>query len=164
MALTTAQLATLKAAIVADPVLNGQPMTPDGAAFIAVELNKTATPDFWGYKPQINTDMIGKTVSYVAIAAMTTANLDRVNNFHILNPESFTGRDDVKTFLNDTFSGALGGAGQATRDALDLLLRRLVTRFERLYATGTGSTAAPGTVVVEGPVVYQTVETARALP
>src|SRR5687767_15112605 len=47
MALTTAQLQALKALIVSDPVLNAQPMNSDGADFIAKELAKPATPDFW---------------------------------------------------------------------------------------------------------------------
>lgn len=163
-ALTGTQLQTLKTAINADPALAAQPINSDGAFAIAVELNKDALPSFWVYKTNIAVTEIGKTVSYIAVAAMTTSNLDRVNNFHVLNPLTFNGRDDIKTFLLDTFSGALGGQGQATRDALDLMLRRLATRFEKLYTTGTGSTAAPGTLVIEGPVTYQEVELARNLP
>lgn len=159
-----AALAILKAAILADPVLASQPMTADGAFAIATVMNLNASPSFWVFRRNIPQSEIGKTVSYIAIAAMTTANLDRVNNFLNLNQDTFHGRDDVKTFLNDTFSGALGGQGQATRDALDLMLRRLATRAERLYTTGTGSTIAPGALTHEGALSYQDVETARALP
>ena len=68
------------------------------------------------------TEEIGKTVSYVAVAAMTTANLDRVRSFHTLNPEEFDpSRLDVRTFWADTFSGALGGEGANTRAALEAL-------------------------------------------
>lgn len=164
MALTPAQLATLKAAIIADPTLNSQPMTADGAFAIAQAFNANATPDYWVYRKNIPQMEIGKTVSYVAIAAMTTANLDRVNNFLNLNPDSFNGRDDVKTFLNDTFGGTLGGEGANTRAALDLMLRRLATRAEKLFATGTGLSTAPAAMSFEGALPYQDVEAARALP
>jgi len=160
--MTPQQLTTLKAAIVADPALNSKPMTSDGAFAIAEALNADASPAFWAYRRNIDSAEIGKAVNYVAVAAMTTANLQRVSDFLRLNLTTFNGRDDIKTFLNDTFSGTLGGQGQATRDALDLMLRRLVTRFERLYVTGTGTTAAPGTLVLEGPVSFQDVQEARA--
>jgi hypothetical protein len=164
MALSLSQLQSLKTTINGDPALAGQPLTSDGAFAIAAALNVDASPAFWVYRRAIPSAEIGKKVNYVAVAAMTTANLQRVSDFLRLNISEFDGRDDVKTFLSDTFSGALGGQGQATRDALDLMLRRLATRFERIYATGTGSTAAPGTLVLEGPLSYQDVEQARALP
>ncbi len=160
--MTPAQLVTLKAAILADPALAAQPMNSDGAYAIAAALNSDASPAFWAYRKDIDSSEVGRAVNYVAVAAMTTANLSRIADFLRLNLTTFAGRDDIKTFLMDTFSGALGGQGQATRDALDLMLRRLVTRFERLYVTGTGSTAAPGTLVLEGPVSFQNVQEARA--
>lgn len=164
MALTSQQLQTLKTAINADPALAALPLTSDGAFAIAAVLNLPASPVFWAFRLGIDPAEIGRAVNYVAVAAMTTANLQRVSDFLRLNTSAFVGRDDIKTFLNDTFSGTLGGQGQATRDALDLMLRRQVTRFERLYTTGTGSTASPGALVVEGPLDYQSVEQARALP
>lgn len=151
MALTSAQLTQLKNVALADPT---------GAALLAAQndtdlakwFNDTAVPDFWAYRRNINSNEIGTTVNYVAVAAMTTANLERVNNFLNMNKTAFIGRDDIKTFLLDTFSGALGGQGQATRDALDAMLRRLVNRYERTFATGTGSTASPGALVEEGTI------------
>lgn len=165
MALTNPQLVTLKAAIVADSALNAQPMNSDGAFAIATVLNLNASPDFWVHKKSVDTMDVGKTINYVAYEAMTSANITKIEGFIRLNPSTFVPeRSDIRAFFNNVFSGALGGQGQATRDALDLLFRRLATRFERLYATGTGSVASPGALVLVGPLSYQDVEAARALP
>jgi hypothetical protein len=153
MELTNQQKATLKTYIQSQPDLAS--MFVDGnLSGVADALNASATPAFWVYRTDIPSSEIGKTVNYVAVAAMTTANLQRISDFLRLNASTFNGRDDVKTFLSDTFSGTLGGQGQATRDALDLMLRRQVSRIERVFATGTGSTVAPGTAVVVGLVSY----------
>jgi hypothetical protein len=65
--------------------------------------------------------------------------------------------------MTDTFSGALGGQGQATRDALDALYRRTATRGERLYATGAGTTVSPGVLVYEGNISTGDITDARNL-
>ena len=69
-----------------------------------------------------------------------------------MNPESFVPTADVESYWDTTFSGALGGQGQATRDALVALWRRFALRGEKLYATGTGTTVSPGSLVVEGSI------------
>jgi hypothetical protein len=163
MALTTAQLATLKAAILADPVLNALPNTNVGNSVIAVTLNAPATPAFIVWKTVVQSTRIGKTVNYVAVAAMTTANLERLNNFLGMNPSDFDpARADIRTFMADTFSGALGGQGQATRDALEALYRRAALAAEKIFSTGTGSTASPAVVGREGPITPDEIEQARA--
>lgn len=163
MALTPAQLATLKAAILADPALNALPNTNAGNSVIAAELNATAVPDFIVWRKSMQTLEVGQVISYVALAAMTTANLDRVKTFQQLNPASFDpGRSDIRTYMADTFSGALGGAGQATRDALDAAYRRKALLIEKILATGTGSTASPAVMGYEGTVTTDEIERARA--
>jgi len=95
---------------------------------------------------------------------MTTANTSRVDLFMAMNRDSFNGSADLDAYFASTFGGALNGDGAACRAALAAMLRRLSTRFERLYATGSGSDASPGTLVLEGPVSYQQVQEARGLP
>ena len=162
MALTPAQLATLKAAILADPALNALPNTADGNVAIAAELNKASA--FVVRKRSVPSKDVGPILNYVAVSNLTTANRDRATTFLTLNPDSFAPTADVESYWDTTFGGALGGQGQATRDALAALWRRVATRFEQLFATGTGTTVAPGALVVDGPVTAQEVESARNLP
>lgn len=163
MSLTPTQLQTLKAAILADPVLSAQPNTNAGNSVVAQTLNAPAVPQFFVWKTLVQTGSIGKTVNYVAIAAMTTANLDRLNNFLNMNPSEFDpARADIRTFMADTFSGSLGGQGQATRDALEDLYRRSALLIEKILATGTGSYAAPAVMGREGTVTPDEIEQARA--
>jgi hypothetical protein len=159
--LTQTQKATLRAALIADPAvqtwLNSSQLQP-----IVDLYNQLATPAFWAFRTDVDPSEIGKVVNYVAVAAMTTANLQRVSDFLRMNTTAFIARDDIKTFLLDTFSGALGGQGQATRDALDLMLRRQVTKAERLFTTGTGSTSAPATLGWVGPLTTEDISEAIA--
>jgi hypothetical protein len=162
MTLTPTQLATLKAAILADSALNAQPNTNVGNSVIAESMNAPASPAFVVWKTLVQTGSIGKTVNYVAVAAMTTANLERLNNFLGMNPSEFDpGRADIRAFMADTFSGALGGQGQATRDALDALYRRNALLIEKILATGTGSTASPAVMGREGTITPDEIEQAR---
>jgi hypothetical protein len=41
-----------------------------------------------------------------------------------------------------------------TRTQLTAVAKRNASRIEKLFATGTGSTASPATMVVEGPITY----------
>ena len=162
--LTPAQLATLKADILADPALASQPMTSAGAQAIADAYNSAATPTFVVWRKSVQTAEVGKTVNYIAVEAMTTANQDRIKTFYQMNPVEFEPRSDIRSFWANTFSGALGGQGQATRDALEALWRRNATRGEKLFATGTGSTVSPGDMTVEGQITGADVQQARELP
>jgi hypothetical protein len=151
MPLTTAQLTTLKAAIAAetDPAFvvartNGQ------TSLMAGFFNADSTFIVW--RKSVQTAMIGATVNYVAVESMTDINRAKIQPFYTLNPVQFEPTADKRTYWDNTFSGALGGQGQATRDALAALWRRAATRGEKLFATGTGSTASPGTLVFEGTI------------
>lgn len=66
-----------------------------------------------------------------------------------------------RAFFDDVFSGA---GGTNTRAALLVLWKRLATRIEKLFATGTGSDAVPATLVFEGEVSVQDIIEARNLP
>lgn len=151
--LTTAQLQTLRTAILAetDPAFvqyrnNGQ------TTLMAGWFNEAANPAFIVWRRSVNTNEVGNAVNYIAVEAMTDANRGRITTFYAMNPVSFEPRADIRTYWENTFSGALGGQGQATRDALAALWRRTATRGERLFATGTGTTLSPGALVFEGSI------------
>jgi hypothetical protein len=149
--MTPAQLQTLRTAIDAET---------DPSFVTARTLGQTslmagfynADSAFIVRRKRVNSAEIGPVLNYVAVSSLTTANRDRATTFLMLNPENFEPTADVESYWDTTFGGALGGQGQATRDALSALWRRAATRGEALYATGTGTTATPGTLVFEGTI------------
>tara|TARA_R110000868_G_scaffold215407_1_gene465500 strand:- start:1813 stop:2517 length:705 start_codon:yes stop_codon:yes gene_type:complete len=156
MPLTTAQLTTLKAAILAETDAGFvAARNAKNENLMAAFYNAPASPAFVVWKPSVPTAAIGTTIGYVALAAMTSANLTQLDMFTKLNPQSFPPTASIRAFFTTTFSGALGGEGQSTRDALDALYRRTANRLEKLFATGTGSVASPATLVVEGELAPQ---------
>lgn len=165
MSLTPEQLPALKAYINSVPAWAALPNNSDSAYYIAGELNKPTSPAFIVWKPTEITDKIGRTISYVAVEALTATNLDKINTFYRMNPSTFEPfKTDVRSYWTNVLSGALGGAGQASRDAMDALYRRTATIGEKIYAIGTGTTVAPGTLVFEGSITLSEVEAARQLP
>lgn len=147
--LSTAQLQTLKAAIAAETAATFVTYRTNGQTdLMAGWYNQPST--FVVYKNSVPTSALGYTINYVALAAVTSGNLTQLQLFLQLNPLSFPPTADIRAFFNTTFSGALGGQGQATRDALVALWKRFATRCEKLYATGTGSDASPGALVFDG--------------
>ena len=159
MQLTQAQLAALKAAILADPTLNAFPNNSDGNFAIAAAFNLPASPSFTVWKTKVTATEVGDNIIGTELAGLTTANLSRLQTIVAfseagVNPSLV----DRRAFFDDVFSGA-GGTG--TRAKLLILWKRLATRGEKLFATGTGSDAAPATLTFEGQLSYPDVETAR---
>ena len=168
MALTALQSQTLKADILADPVLAAQPQTADGAFAIAATYNQIAAPDFWVWRSAVPQHEIVGAPSLDGTVWSWTSYINRSQGERDGWREMFadTGginasRPNVRQGLADIFSG-LSGAGQ--RAHLLAIGRRLSTRAEKLFATGTGTTATPATMTAEGSLTYQDVLTARSLP
>jgi hypothetical protein len=166
MQLDAPQLQTLSTSIKtnSDPTFVGY-RNAGNAGAMAGWYNVNST--FIVFKPTEATTSIGDVVNYVAVAALTTANLEKLNTFYLLQPQTFEPiNSDQRQYLADVFSGALGGQGQATRDALDALYRRAALKGEQLYCTGTGTTALPGTLnaTATGDITTQNVIDAVALP
>jgi hypothetical protein len=162
MSLQLAQYAALKSYIQNDATLNAFPNTPDGNFEVARLLNLDAAPAFVVWKSSIPTSALSTTLSYVAIGALTTNNQQQLQIFIQLNPQNFNPSLDARSFFTTTFAGALAGGGQATRDALDALYRRNCSVIEKIYATGTGTTVSPATLVFEGKVSITEVQSARS--
>jgi hypothetical protein len=160
--LTTQQLATLRAAITADPVLAAEPNNADGHTRIVKALNLDAAPAFTVWRTSVMLSSVGKVflLNGVELAGLTTGNHTRLHTvgYYVgispINPS----QAGVRAYFDDVFSGA---GGVNTRAGLLALWKRLATRFEKLYATGTGSDAAPATLVLEGAVTLVDVEEAR---
>ena len=157
MHLTTQQLQTLKAAILAetDPEFvtyrtNGQNNQ------MAEWLNRPASPDYFVKRTALSRhDIItgtsdgGTTFSWAGGAYITRSQGERdafremFNSTGTVNPSLPT----IVAAFNDIFSGTGGAANRAHVTAMS---RRLATRAEKLFASGAGTKASPSTMSAEG--------------
>jgi len=156
MALNQTQLATLKAAILAetDPTLVALRTAGDENG-MAGWYNGSSTYVLW--KSKVTIEQTGQAFNGAEWAGMTTANHTRLQTVAQYLSAYNPGLADVRTMFNDIWSGA-GGAN--TRAALLALWKRIATRAEKLYAAGTGSDATPGTPTFEGNISAQDVSDA----
>jgi hypothetical protein len=172
MALAPVQNTTLKADILADPALADERAAGDTQA-IADAYNAPAVPDFWvwrtsvaeaEYTGQPGVDAAnGGAATVFSWTAFIARSVQEQNGWNAMfrggsvNPSLPAVRQGVA----DIFSGSTNSA-PAQRNHLLVLSKRRATRFERLFATGTGSFAAPGTMAAEGPITHADVSTALA--
>lgn len=160
MALTPAQKATLKAAILADPALNVFPNSSDGNFDLAAKLStEIAAPAFIVWRTLVALGEVGRTFNATDLAGLTSLNTQRLQNLAAwlengVNPSLAS----VRQFFDDVFSGA-GGAN--TRAALLVIWKRSATRIEKILATGTGSDQSPATMGYEGVIAPSDVADAR---
>jgi hypothetical protein len=161
MSLSPAQLATLKADILADNTLNSFPNNDDGNIAVAAAYNLNASPAFTVWRTHVPIQEVGQNFNATELGGLTTANTSRLQclaqYLSFINASIASNRQ----FFDDIFSGA-GGAN--TRAALLIIWKRLASRVEKLYATGTGSDVSPATLVFEGTINHQDVQMARSLP
>lgn len=158
--MTSQQLVTLKADILADPVLAAQPNNSDGDFAIAAAYNLQASPAFIVWKTLVSITQVGGNIVATELAGLTSLNLTRLQTIvTFLGDGVNPSLSDIRAFFDDVFSGS-GGTG--TRAKLLALWKRSATRFEKKFATGTGSDASPATMVLEGPLQPDDVRAARA--
>jgi hypothetical protein len=168
--LTSAQLATLKSTIAADPTLAALPNNADGNTAIATAFNLVAAPDFWVWRSSVTKDELvgstsvdGTTFSWTGTGYITRTQGERdafnaiFNSSGAVNPAN----PSVRQAFSDIFSGNTAPA-PANRTHLSTVSRRKASRAEKLFATGTGTTAAPAVMSFEGAITFQDVELARA--
>ena len=166
MALTAAQQAALKADILADATLNAYPDNSDGAFAIAAAYSEPASPDFWVWRTAVTREDItdkasvdGTTWSWPSFIARSGG--EQAGWSEILAGGTVNASlPNVRQAFADIFSGGASSAPQQ-RAHLLAVARRLATRAEKLFATGTGSTGSPGTMTLEGNLSYQDVLEAR---
>ena len=159
MILTTTQLQTIKAAILSDPVLVAQPMDGNGNGFIADAFNAPASPVFTVWKTRVQIDEIGDNFVATDLAGLSTLNSTRLQTIVAFSSVGVNpSLADRRAFFDDIFSGA---GGVATRARLLILWKRLATRIEKLLAVGTGSSAVPAILTVEGEITSLQIDQAR---
>lgn len=155
--LTDMQKQTLKAAILADPVLAALPLNSDGNYEIAAALNLPATPAFVVWQSQLTPEKSRKAI---------VAGAEQLDNLTV-------GKRDALLYLA---GGTLDCRQANVRSAIDNLCgtqntlkaslvaaqKRTASRVEQILATGTGSDASPAVTTFEGTISYQDVGVARA--
>lgn len=138
------------------------PNSSDGNACVARVYNLTASPAFTVWKSSATLVQIGDAIVSTELAGLSSLNLQRLQAIASYGPNGINpSLTDRRAAFDDIFSGA-GGA--LTRPRLLALWKRLATRVEKLYATGTGSDPSPATLVFEGAISGATVNSALNLP
>lgn len=162
--MTPAQLQTLKASILADPVLSALPLTSGGAGVIVEAYNLQAAPDFIVWRTSVSWDEI-------MLNGMDWARVDNLsvgkariwdwmfqNGSRSMNPS----KANIRAGIDAAWVGT--AADLAVRASVYTHCKRLATRGEKLFAFGTGSVAAPATMSYEGAITSDDVQQARELP
>lgn len=160
--LTTGQLQTLKAAILADPALSSLPMTSGAAAMIAEVMNEPASPAYIVWRTDVPLEEImrnGMDWTRVDNLSVGKARIwDWLSRLGTLNAS----QANVRAGIEATWVGTQ--ADLAVRAAVFGHCKRAATRAEKLLASGTGSDASPGTMTFEGALTSEDVQAARELP
>lgn len=173
MALSQAQLQTLKADILADsalaPIFNQPQLDNPGAQTIANAYNVTSSPanTSWAWKTLVTEEDCTSKPSidatnwswpdYIARSVAEKSGWERMFVAGRINASLA----NVRQGFQDIFSGAQGATQRAH---LLAVARRQMTRGERLFATGTGSTASPASMTHEGLITVDDVLNAKNLP
>jgi hypothetical protein len=157
--LTPAQLALLKAAIAADPVLNALPNNTDSAFEIAAQFNALANPAFVVWETHVSVDEIMRNgMDWARVDNLTVGKariwdwLGRLGTFD-------ASRANVRAGIDAAWVGT--AADLAVRASIYTHCKRNATRAEKALATGTGSDASPATMTFEGALSYQDAFNAR---
>lgn len=155
--LNESQLATLKSDIVADPVLSAY-AAERADARITEAYNAEASPAFIVWKPDVRPDVVPEIFTWTEIDALTNGKariwewmrLLKILDCRIAN---------IRQGLADAFASAT-----TTKSAVLAFIKRPALRGERLFATGTGSNASPGTLVIVGKLTDADIDQALRLP
>lgn len=153
--MTPQQKATLKAAILSET----------DPAFVALRNagDEQGMADWWNtfttfvvWRTSVPLSEVVAEVDGVELVGLTTTKLAAYQSLLLagaVNPS----KTRIRAGFDQVFSGA---GGNITRPLLLALWKRFARRIGRLYATGTGTDASPGTLVFEGTVNAQNISDA----
>lgn len=162
MALTTDQQATLKAYIEANPTWMAYPHNPDGALAITQELELDAVPDVVVWRSDVaESEIVGSTSGegtdwdWTEYAGLTRSEQGAYERM-FANGTVDAGKPNIRQGFVDIFNGPSGADQRAHMAAIS---KRLANDLESVFAVGTGTTASPATMEVEGRISYREVLT-----
>ncbi len=158
--MTPTQLATLKADILADPILAAMPMNTDGAYDIAAAYNLITIPEWYVWRTDVPVDEIMKNgMDWTQVDNLTVGKariwdwMTRLGTFN-------AAKINIRAGIDAAWIGT--APMLAVRAAIYPHCNRPCTRFEKLFATGIGTTETPATMALEGNLSYQDVQIARS--
>jgi hypothetical protein len=162
--LTNAQLLTLKAAIEAesDPTFL-QAIADGNTPFVANWFNQASNPAFVVWRTSVTQDEIMQNgfdwtrVDNLSVGKSRIWEWLFSNEARSFNPSKL----NVRAGIDAVWVGT--AADLAQRAAVYVHCKRPATRGEKLYATGTGTDAVPGTLKFEGDITVSDVVNAQAM-
>lgn len=144
MNLSPSQLLTLKANINANSATLSQAIAQRDGPTIAAFYNALAAGPFIVWKSLVSLPLVGMAFDFNAVSGLTTADSTRLQLMFQVSPQGINPYlQDRRDAFNSIFSAV---SGATTRAALLVLWKRSATVGEKLFATGTGSDAAPATL------------------
>jgi hypothetical protein len=164
MALTPAQLPTLKAAIAAetDPTFVEYRTNGDNGGMAAF-YNEASNPAFVVWRTTVSQDEITQNgFDWVRVDNLSVGKA-RIwewmfgNAQRVMNPS----KANVRAGIDEAWKGT--AADLAVRAAVYVHCKRAAKRGEALYTTGTGTDAVPGELVFEGSINPSDITAARNL-
>jgi hypothetical protein len=150
MALTPAQITTLRPIVAAEPSLAQAILTGNDAA-IAAWLNGASNPAFIVWRTNVQAQETGNAWVGTDIDGMAALNMQRLQLLLASSPQGVfdMSRADRRAGFENPFGT---NVSNASRVAMRAVWKRTATRAEKALATGTGSDAAPGTLTFEGTI------------
>lgn len=160
MSLTPAQLSTLKSAILAetDPTFVAL-RTANDENGMAGWYNAPTAPAWIAWRTDVSAEETGNAWVGTDIDGMSALNMQRLQ---LLLASAPSGKFDMsRSDRRAGFENPFGtNQNNASRVAMRAAWKRTLSRFERIYATGTGTDASPGTPGVQGLVSAQNISDA----
>jgi len=157
--MTPQQQATLKAYILADPVLSTFPAGADGSWAIADALNLPAVPAYIVWKTSVNVDEIMRNgMDWTRVDNLTVGKAriwDWIGRLGSFNPS----KTNIRAGIDAAWVGT--SADLAVRAMVYTHCKRSATVAEKLLATGGGTDASPSTMSLDGALSWQDVEAVR---
>lgn len=151
--MTPQQLATLKAAILADPSAEAF-YTNGDLSGLAEYLNTDANPAFVIWRDSVAQDEITQNgFDWVRVDNLSVGKA-RIWDwlFKNLATSIDPSKTNVRAGIDEVWKGT--AADLAVRAAVYTHCKRNASRFEKVFATGVGATDNPATAALVGPISY----------
>jgi hypothetical protein len=137
-------------------------MTSGGAAVIAEALNAPAEPPYIVWRTSVGrAEILQNGFDWTRLDNLSVGKARIWSDIFVdgvINPSKL----NVRAGIDAVWVGT--AQDLAVRLAVYVHCKRTATRGEKLFATGTGSDAVPGTMTVEGNISNDDIQQARELP
>lgn len=159
--LTTEQLVALKADIEADQVLSVLANTLSAATEIADIYNQPTDPAFIVWKTSVDPEEIMRNGMDWTRVDNLSVGKSRIWDWMTKLGTFDASKVNIRAGIDATWVGT--AADLAVRAMVYTHCKRVATRVEKLYATGTGTIEVPATMTLEGAIGQDDVYSARNL-